>query len=69
MKLLNTTQAAEYLSIAKKTLEHYRFQGGGPPYVKLGAKCVRYQVETLNAWIAERIRVSTSDSGYAPATA
>jgi hypothetical protein len=41
-------------------LNKLRTSGGGPPYVKVGA-AVRYEVQALEAWIATRVRSSTSD--------
>ncbi|MCY3671651.1 MAG: MerR family transcriptional regulator [Alphaproteobacteria bacterium] len=36
-----------------QTLAHWRSEGRGPPYVKLGAK-VFYTGRDLNAWIASQ---------------
>ena len=44
------------------TLETLRIRGGGPAFVKLGARVV-YQREDLDRWLAEHKRKSTSDSG------
>ncbi|MCH7666868.1 MAG: helix-turn-helix domain-containing protein [Acidobacteria bacterium] len=54
--------AADYVRLSPATLETYRIRGGGPVFVKLGARVV-YQREDLDAWLAERKRTSTSDSG------
>jgi len=59
MKLLTTAQTSEYLNIPKGTLEQWRYLGRGPKYLKLG-NAIRYQIETLEAWIADRICESTS---------
>lgn len=48
--LLNTQQAAERLGLARATLAKLRAQGGGPPFVKLGAK-VLYPEAELCAWL------------------
>jgi predicted DNA-binding transcriptional regulator AlpA len=37
-----------------------RWEGGGPPYTKLG-RAVRYKLSDLVAWMEERRRHSTSD--------
>jgi len=50
-KYLTTKQAAEYCSVSKKTLEHHRYNGTGPPYIKRSAKLVRYTREYLDAWM------------------
>lgn len=56
---LNTEQAAEYLHLSPKTLETMRSRGGGPPYVKFGRRVI-YRRKDLEAWLAERVRHSTS---------
>src|SRR5699024_10150516 len=41
--LLTTEALAEHLSIPPRTLEDWRRQRTGPPYVRLGRKLVRYR--------------------------
>jgi hypothetical protein len=61
--LLDTHQAALRLGLARATLAKYRVVGGGPPFVKLGAK-VLYPEPDLAAWLAAKPRqFSTSDGG------
>ncbi|GJG87434.1 hypothetical protein tb265_26150 [Gemmatimonadetes bacterium T265] len=61
--LLDTTQAAERCKLARATLAKLRVNGGGPQFVKLGAK-VLYDDADLSAWIAAQgKRRSTSDVG------
>jgi predicted DNA-binding transcriptional regulator AlpA len=61
---LPTIAAAEYLGLSPATLETLRTRGGGPPFVKLGRRVV-YRREDLDAWLARRLRRSTSDQGEA----
>lgn len=58
---LDTTEAAEYLSLKKCTLEAWRSRGGGPRFVKLG-RSVRYRAQDLNHWIENRVRANTSEA-------
>lgn len=62
---MTTAMAAEYVGLSPATLETMRVRGGGPVFVKLGARVV-YQREDLNRWLEERKRKSTSDPGEAP---
>lgn len=48
--LLTTDQAAEYLSISPVTLRTWRCRGGGPAFVKISARSVRYRIADLQAW-------------------
>lgn len=60
--VLDTRRAAAFLSLSPKTLEAHRTRGGGPPFIKLGRRVV-YRQEDLDAWLAKRRRLSTSDPG------
>lgn len=59
-KLLDTTQAAEYLGgLQPNTLEGWRVSGRGVPFVKIG-RLVRYRTEDLDAYLTAQTRTSTS---------
>ncbi len=58
---LKTEPAADYLGVAKSTMEAWRVRGGGPRFVKLG-KAVRYRKEDLDAFVNSRIFSSTSEA-------
>ena len=47
--LLDEKLAAESLKLSISTLRNWRSQGAGPPFVKLGARAVRYRVQDLEA--------------------
>lgn len=59
---LTEAQVAERLAISPRTLQMWRFRGGGPEFVKVGA-LVRYEPEAVAAWLARHTRASTSDPG------
>jgi predicted DNA-binding transcriptional regulator AlpA len=61
---IRTREAAIYVGLSKSTLEKLRLTGNGPRYAKLG-KIITYSIDDLNAWVAERVRTSTSDSARA----
>jgi len=61
--LLSTEQAARHLALSPRTLEALRLRGGGPAYVALGRRAIRYRIEDLESWVASRIRRSTSNDG------
>ena len=48
---------------AKQSLEVWRQRGGGPAFVRVSARCVRYRVADLEAWAAARLRHSTAEPG------
>ena len=60
-RLLTQQEAADRLNLSPRFLEVRRYRGGGPPFVRVSSRCVRYRPEDLEAWTAERVRTSTSD--------
>lgn len=60
---LRTRDAAAYLGLGKSTLEKLRLTGLGPVYAKAGPRVVVYDVADLDAWLASRRRLSTSEAG------
>jgi hypothetical protein len=58
--LLYPLEAAEMAAVSPRTLEAMRVRGGGPPFVRIGSRAVRYQRRALLAWCAGRERTSTS---------
>ncbi len=55
-KLLDTRAAAEFLGISPRTLEGFRVRGGGPHFV-------RYRLTSLEEYLQQHERRSTSDPG------
>jgi predicted DNA-binding transcriptional regulator AlpA len=58
--LLTVAQVSEITGRSISTLEKDRWEGGGPPYVKMG-RLVRYRPADVRAWLSERVRRSTSE--------
>ncbi len=58
-QLLNTSEAASVLAVSKRTLEDWRLSGGGPTYIKLGGRLVRYAPTALAEFVAARARINT----------
>ena len=66
---LTPQQAAERLSVEVAYLTRLRYEGGGPPYVKIGARTVRYPAAPFDEYIAARTFTSTSAQNVAMANA
>lgn len=62
--LLNEHRTAELFDIKVSTLRKWRWSGDGPEFIKIGA-AVRYDPETLRAFIDAGRRRSTSERGGA----
>jgi hypothetical protein len=60
---LNTEkEEAKRLKVSVRTLQSWRYKGGGPPYLQLGS-AVRYDPVRVDAWLDQQVRTSTSDQG------
>ena len=63
VSLLTTKEAARYLAVSAAFLERDRWAGAEIPYLKVGARAVRYRLSDLEDFLAHRLRRSTSDPG------
>lgn len=61
--LLNEKQAAAFLGHKPRTLQKWRVTGGGPVFISISKRSVRYRRRDLLAWTEARVRRSTSDVG------
>lgn len=60
-KYLRTKEAAAYLGLSPRTLEHKRTDGDGPRFRRLGGKgAVIYDVADLIAWIESSPAVAST---------
>lgn len=48
--LLDERAVSQTLSVSLATVRRWRYVGGGPPFLKLGA-LVRYRREAIDAWL------------------
>ncbi len=56
---INEKVAAAFLDLQARTLQAYRQRGGGPQYVAISARCIRYRRVDLRAWAEKRLQTST----------
>ncbi len=61
--LIDEKAAATFLGLKDRTLQKFRQVGGGPGYIFLSSRCLRYRRIDLRAWAEARVRTSTSDPG------
>ena len=62
-ELLPETEAADFLNVTPRFLQHRRQCGGGPPFVRISARCIKYTRFRCKTWYDARMRSSTSDPG------
>ena len=61
--LIDEKTAAAFLDLSPRTLQGLRFRGGGPRFVRISARCIRYRRLDCRDWAVHRLRSSTSDAG------
>jgi predicted DNA-binding transcriptional regulator AlpA len=61
-RLHTEKEEAERLNLSVRTLQSWRYKGGGPPYLRLGS-VVRYDPAAVDTWLNQQVRTSTSDPG------
>lgn len=59
--LLSTEQAAAWLGVSPRFLTDRRYKGGGPRFIRLSAKVVKYDPSDLRAWLNGRAFGSTAE--------
>lgn len=47
--------------MAPAFLARRRVEGGGPRYVRVSARAIRYRRRDLDQWIADRLRLTTRE--------
>ena len=59
--LLREQDAARFLSVSPRTLQAWRYRGGGPSYIQVSARAVRHRLSELRRWTQERLRQNTAE--------
>ncbi len=61
--LIDEKAAGDFLGLTARTMQAMRQRGGGPPFIALSARCIRYTRRRLKTYADERLKASTSDPG------
>ncbi len=59
--LVDEREAASILCYSVRALQNWRHRGGGPKFVKVSARSVRYRRRDLLEWVEQRIVANTSE--------
>ncbi|WP_419755986.1 helix-turn-helix domain-containing protein [Brevundimonas sp.] len=61
-ELLTIQAAADFLRVHRSFLDRRRVAGGGPQYIRMSARVIRYAAEDLERWLETNRRVNTSQA-------
>jgi predicted DNA-binding transcriptional regulator AlpA len=59
-RLINEKEAAQFLGYSVRTLQNWRVRGGGPDFIKVSSRSIRYRRRDLIAWSESHRRSHTS---------
>ena len=61
-RLITERDAADFLGYTMRALQNWRVRGGGPVYVKVSNRSIRYRRRDLQAWIESKLAEHTSSA-------
>ncbi|KJS38251.1 MAG: hypothetical protein VR70_10475 [Rhodospirillaceae bacterium BRH_c57] len=64
-RLINEVEAADFLGYTIRALQNWRVRGGGPQFVRVSARSIRYRRRDLIAWAESRLYSNTSQGAHA----
>ena len=59
--LLTEREAADFLGVTGRCLQAWRYRGGGPKFVRISSRCIRYRQSDLREWTEARLRSDTKN--------
>lgn len=59
-RLINEIVAADFLGYSVRALQNWRVRGGGPKFVKVSARSIRYRRRDLIGWADGKLVPHTS---------
>ena len=64
-QLINEQAAAGFLGYSVRALQNWRIRGGGPEFIKVSRRSIRYRRRDLRKWADSRLRANTSQADAA----
>ncbi len=61
LDLLSEKELSQLTGFSRRTLQGWRCQGLGPPFLRISRGCIRYSRPEVEKWLNSRWRRSTSD--------
>lgn len=60
-RFINENEAAAFTGYTIRALQGWRVKGGGPQFIKISARSVRYRRRDLIEWAESHLKASTSE--------
>lgn len=61
-RLINENEAAFFVGYTIRALQGWRVKGGGPMFVRVSGRSIRYRRRDLIDWAEERLKRTTSEA-------
>jgi hypothetical protein len=61
-RMINENEAASFIGYTIRALQGWRVKGGGPMFVRVSARSIRYRRRDLIEWAEVRLKCSTSEA-------
>ena len=61
-RLINENEAAGFVGYTIRALQGWRVKGGGPKFIKVSARSIRYRRRDLIEWAESHLRSNTSEA-------
>ena len=58
--LLTERHAADFLNVTTRALQAWRQRSGGPAFIRISSRCIRYRRHELIEWADARLKTSTT---------
>ncbi len=62
--MITETEAARFLGYTVRALQNWRVRGGGPKFVKVSSRSIRYRRRELIDWAESLMVTSTSQANF-----
>ncbi len=64
-RFMDEHKAAEFTGYTIRALQNWRLRGGGPKFIKVSGRSIRYRRRDLIEWAESLLVSSTSESSFA----
>ena len=59
--LLDEAETAKVLKVSPRYLQQRRYKGGGPDFIRISHRAIRYHPDAISSWLAERTFSATCE--------